>query len=169
MNLLATLVFFAFVALTVGSAMVVVFHSRIIYSAFALLFTLVGVASMYVYLGADFMAAAQVMVYVGGILILIIFGVFMTTRISSLEIPQITHQRYLALIPVGLLAVGLGWLIWTTPWASNPAPAGPTSAELGRLLLTDYLAPFEMASVLLLAALIGSMRMARLFRGMDNE
>ena len=119
MELLSELIFWGFVALTVGSALVVVFHSRIIYSAFALLFTFFGVAALYIYLSADFLAASQILIYVGGILTLIIFGVFLTSKISTLDIPQQTHQRFLALIPVGIIGICLVFVFTTTSWESN--------------------------------------------------
>ena len=98
MELLSELIFYCFVVLTIGSAVVVVFHPRVMYSAFALLFTFFGVGVLYLYLAADFLAASQLLIYVGGILILIIFGVFLTSSIMSLEILQETHQRFIALI-----------------------------------------------------------------------
>jgi len=164
MNILSEITFWFFVALTIGSAAVVVFHNKIIYSAFALLFTFVGVAALYVYLAADFLAASQVLVYVGGILTLIIFGVFMTMRISSLDIKQLAHQRIFAMIPIILIGIVLAWMIVKTPWIMATLNSEPTTKPLGEMLLTKYLIPFEMASVLLLAALIGAMRLARFFR-----
>jgi len=172
MELLKNTIFYLFVVLTVGSAAVVVFHKRIIYSAFSLLFTFFGVAALYLYLAADFLAASQVLIYVGGILTLIIFGVFLTAKITTLEIPDETHQRYAALIPVGLLGVGLFWMILSADWAAGglgaaPENPEPTTKALGKLLLTDYLVPFEVASMLLLAALIGAMRLARFYKSND--
>jgi NADH-quinone oxidoreductase subunit J len=164
LEILQHIIFYCFVALTIVSAGVVVFHKRIIYSAFALLFTFFGVAALYLYLGADFLAASQVLIYVGGILTLIIFGVLLTARLTSLDIPQQTHQRFIGLIPVALFGVGLGWVILKTPWRHVEAATGPTTQPLGELLLTRYLVPFEAASVLLLAALIGAMRLARFYR-----
>lgn len=166
--MLQTIIFGFFVALTIISAMIVVFHSRIIYSAFALLFTFFGVAALYVFLAADFLAAAQVLIYVGGILTLIIFGVFLTARITTLDIPQQTHQRYLALIPLAFLGIGLLLLFQNTTWPVRALPNAPTAQPLGQLLLTTYLVPFELASVLLLAALIGAMRLARFYRGRED-
>ncbi len=154
-------VFWLFVILTVGSAAVVVFSRRVIYSAFALLFTFFGVAGLYVFLAADFLAASQVLIYVGGILTLIIFGVFLTAKIYQMNIPQQTHQRYLALLPVlGMLAV-LIYTLYTAEWTLVEPASEPTTRHLGKLLLTTYLVPFEVASVLLLAALIGAMRLSR--------
>jgi len=164
MDILKQIIFYCFVALTIGSAAVVVFHKRIIYSAFALLFTFFGVAALYLYLAADFLAASQVLIYVGGILTLIIFGVFLTTRLTTLDIPQLAHQRFAALVPVVLIGIGLLWVILTTSWMVGKESVGPTTQQLGRLLLTRYLVPFELASILLLAALIGAMRLARFYR-----
>ncbi|MCX6639511.1 MAG: NADH-quinone oxidoreductase subunit J [bacterium] len=160
-ELLSQAAFWLFIIVTVGSAVVVVFHKRVIYSAFALLFTFFGVAGLYVFLAADFLAASQVLIYVGGILTLIIFGVFVTAKIYTMTIPQQTHQRFLALIPVLVIAGVLMYVLFTADWKVIDHPNQPTTARLGKLLLTTYLVPFEVASVLLLAALIGAMRLAR--------
>jgi NADH:ubiquinone oxidoreductase subunit 6 (subunit J) len=169
MEIVKNIFFWFFVAMTVISAIVVVFHRRIIYSAFALLFTFFGVAALYIFLAADFLAASQVLIYVGGILTLIIFGVFLTTRITTLDIPDQTHQRYLALIPLLLLGAGILIIILKTPWNAFTLTPQPTTRPLGQLLLTSYLLPFELASILLLAALVGAMRLARQFRGGRTE
>jgi len=164
MELLSQIIFWFFAAMTVISAIVVVFHNRIIYSAFALLFTFFGVAALYLFLAADFLAASQVLIYVGGILTLIIFGVFLTAKIQTLDIPDQTHQRYLALIPLAAIGSGVGWALYNTPWNSITPVVEPTTKQLGTLLLTTYLVPFEAASILLLAALVGAMRLARYYR-----
>ncbi|NQT35172.1 NADH-quinone oxidoreductase subunit J [bacterium] len=163
MEFISELIFWCFVLLTIASAAVVVFHKRVIYSAFALLFTFFGVAVLYLYLSADFLAASQLLIYVGGILTLIIFGVFLTTRIMTLDIPQQTHQRYLALIPITLIGVVLVAVILTSQWHTVTPETKETTEIIGRLLLSDYLVPFEVASILLLAALVGAMRLARYF------
>lgn len=169
METLSTIVFWFFVALTCTSAFVVVFNKRIIYSAFALMFTFFGVAALYLFLSADFLAAAQILIYVGGILTLIIFGVFLTAKITTLDIPHHTHQRYVALIPLALLGAGVYLAIRATSWVTTPpASPSPTTHELGRLLMTRYLVPFELASMLLLAALIGAMRLARYYRSRED-
>jgi NADH:ubiquinone oxidoreductase subunit 6 (subunit J) len=160
-EILTRAIFWLFVILTVASAGVVVFSRRVIYSAFALLFTFFGVAGLYVFLAADFLAASQVLIYVGGILTLIIFGVFMTAKIYQMNIPQQTTQRYLALLPVlGVLTV-LVYALFTTDWKTAEMAHVPTTKPLGVLLLTTYLVPFEVASILLLAALIGAMRFSK--------
>lgn len=160
-HVLTQLVFWGLVILTVGSAIVVVFSSKIIYSVFALLFTLSGVAGLYVFLAADFLAASQMLIYVGGILTLIIFGVFMTAKIYNMNIPEQTQQRYIALLPVLGIGAVLLYVLYTADWHIIDPTHVPTTKSLGKLLLTTYLVPFEVASVLLLAALIGAMRLAR--------
>jgi len=168
MEILRHIFFWFFVILTVGSAVVVVFHPRVIYSAFALLFAFVGVAGLYVFLSADFLAAAQILIYVGGILTLIIFGVFLTARITTLDIPHQTHQRYLALVPTALIGAGLYVVALRTAWPLAHFTPHPTTQVIGELLLTKYLVPFELASILLLAALIGAMRLARYYRKWED-
>ena len=79
-------IFYIFAAVTVGSAAVVVLARSLIYSAFALLFTFFGVAGLYVLLGADFLAATQLLVYVGGILVLLLFGVMLTHKLYDLDL-----------------------------------------------------------------------------------
>ena len=160
-EILTQALFWLFVGLTLVSAVVVVFAKRVIYSAFALLFTFFGVAGLYVFLAADFLAASQLLIYVGAILTLIIFGVFLTARIYTTDIPEQTHQRYLALIPVAGIAAALLYALYTADWKIVETAAEPTTKNLGRLLLTTYLVPFEVASMLLLAALIGAIRFAR--------
>ncbi len=147
--------------LTLASASVVTFSPRILYSAFALLFTFIGVAALYVLMAADFLAATQVIVYVGGILILIIFGVLLTSRITNLDIFEQTQQRYLALIPVGAVGIALMVMIIYTPWLVNQLAAQPTTAAIGRELIFTYVIAFEAASILLVAALIGAVRLGR--------
>ena len=82
------IIFYIFAFITVGSGAVVVFSKRIVYSAFALLFTFFGVAGLYILLSADFLAATQVIIYVGGILVLLLFGVMMTHRVYDVQIRQ---------------------------------------------------------------------------------
>src|SRR3989304_5749654 len=83
---IATVIFYLIAAVTVGSAAMVAFSRNIIHSAFSLLGTFAGVAAIYVFLGADFVAAVQVLIYVGGILVLILFAVMLTHRITDVRI-----------------------------------------------------------------------------------
>jgi len=159
---ISTAVFYLIALITVGSAVMVAFSRNIIYSAFALLGTFAGVAGLYVFLGADFVAAVQLLIYVGGILILIIFAVMLTHRITDVEITNRAAGRLPGLI---LIAVFLFLLIETvreTPWAKvKEVVYQPTTAKIGDLFLSHYLLPFELASLVLLAALIGAVVLSR--------
>ena len=159
---MAEITFWFIAGLTIISAVMVVYSKKLLNSAIALLFTLFGVAGLYVFLWADFLAAVQVIVYIGGILILIIFGIMLTNRITTVHISHSSIQRgYGGMVVVGLMGF-LGWMIVRTPWLQKQAmEPEQTVATIGRLLLTDYLMPFEVTSVLLLGALIGAATLSR--------
>jgi len=154
-------VFWVFAIVTVGSAAVVVLARTLIYSAFSLLFTFFGVAGLYVLLGADFLAATQLLIYVGGILVLLLFGVMLTHKIYDLDLKAETTQRAPGLIVAVGLFVILAATAVRTQWVGAPRPPAPTTAEIGRLFLGEYLLPFEAASVLLLVALMGAAMIVR--------
>jgi NADH-quinone oxidoreductase subunit J len=149
--------------MTIGGAAGCAFSRNIIYSAWSLLFAFMGVAGIYVFLGADFPAMAQVLIYIGGILVLILFAIMLTKQIG--EDPKLTNA-HLAL-PVGaVLAIvtiaTLTYMAVMAPWKLEATPSyAPVSAGLGVAFLTEWLLPFEVASVVLLAALIGSVIIAR--------
>jgi NADH-quinone oxidoreductase subunit J len=158
--------FYVFAFITVASAFIVVFSKNIIYSAFSLLFTFFGVAGLYVLLHADFLAVTQVLIYVGGILVLLLFGVMLTNKVINVEIKTGTVQTVPALILVAVVAGSLAGLFYSMWRGVGTPPAGPvtTTASLGELLMTSYLLPFEIASVILLVALVGAAMTARRHR-----
>jgi len=156
------ILFLIIAAITVISAAIVAFSNKIIYAAFSLLLTLFGFAALYVYLSADFIAVSQVMIYVGGILILILFGVLMTQKIYNVSVKSERNPVLPTLLTAVGSAVVLGLIIFKTPWR-QVADSGyaPITAKIGRAIMGDFLLPFEIASILLLAALIGSVFIAR--------
>lgn len=160
---LFTLAFYIFALVTLVSGAVVVFSKNIIYSAFALLFTFFGVAGLYVLLMADFIAITQLMIYVGGILILLLFGVMLTTKVISVDMRTGTVQTLPAVLVVSALAGVLVGVFWSTDWIVSPAAMGfeKTAPRIGEMLLSSYLLPFEIASVVLLVALVGAAMIAR--------
>jgi NADH-quinone oxidoreductase subunit J len=160
---LYTLVFFVFALITVVSAFVVVFSRNILYAAFALLFTFFGVAGLYVLLQADFLAVAQILIYVGGILVLLLFGVMLTNKVISVDIKTRSMQTVPALlVTVVVGGVIAGLFMYTWRGAAAPAPDMPTTTvAIGDLLMTTYLLPFEVASVVLLVALVGAAMTSR--------
>ncbi len=156
------LIFYLFAAITILSALVVVSAKNIVYAAFSLLFTFFGVSGLYVLLGADFIAIVQVMVYIGGILILLLFGVMLTHKITSVDIKTGTIQLIPALIIIGVFASVLIGLMYSTHWATNPAEIPVTTTKaLGNLLVTEYVLIFELLGILLLVAMIGAATIAR--------
>ena len=158
----STAVFYLIALITVLSAGMVAFSRNIIYSAFSLLGTFMGVAGLYVFLGADFVAAAQVLIYVGGILVLILFAVMLTHRITDVAITNRAAGRIPALIVVGVLVYLLVQTIRETAWVrAKEVIYAPTSATIGDQFLEQYLLPFELASVVLLAAMIGAVALSR--------
>ncbi len=165
MNAPADLIFFAVAGLTVAAAVLVAILPNILYSAVALLFSFAGVAGLYVFLSADFLAATQMLVYVGGILVLVLFAVFLSNRISGAKIGNPTHFRLPAALICLVLFGVLSYTAVSTPFAVKASGYLPTTADIGELLMTRYLLPFEVASVLLLAALIGAALVSRPERG----
>jgi NADH-quinone oxidoreductase subunit J len=157
------IVFYVFALITIGSAFVVVFSKNVIYSAFSLLFTFFGVAALYVLLRADFLAVTQVLIYVGGILVLLLFGVMLTNKVVSVDIKTGTIHIVPALVVVAIVAGSLAGLFYST-WKGVPPPASDpvsTTKSLGEMLMTGYLLPFEIASVILVVALVGAVMTAR--------
>ena len=159
---MADMVFWCIAALTVISAAFVVLNNQLLYAAVGLLFTLFGVAGLYVFLWADFIAGVQLLVYIGGILVLIIFGIMLTNQISSVRLSQTNVQQGVGAVVVTWLFIFLSMVIPKTPWLIQPAiEPDSTTAGVGVLLLTRYLLPFEVISVLLLGALIGAAVLSR--------
>ncbi len=157
------ILFYLFAIITLVSAGFVVTTRNVIYSAFFLLFTFFGVAGIYVLLAADFLAVVQIMVYVGGILILLLFGVMLTNKITNVDIRTGTANLLPASIAVGLLMGALVSIMIYTGWkVQQTAEIPETSIKyLGTLLITDYLLIFELLGILLLIALIGAASIAR--------
>lgn len=156
------IIFYLFAAVTLLSAFFVVTTRNIVRAAFFLLFTFFGVAGIYVLLGADFVAIVQLIVYVGGILILLIFGVMITNKITSVDIKTGTVQTLPAAIAVGLFTGIIGAVILNTDWfVVNTEMPASTLSTLGIMLINEYVLIFELLGILLLVALIGAASMAR--------
>jgi NADH-quinone oxidoreductase subunit J len=153
--------FYIFGLLTVLSAFVVVFSRNIVHSAFALMFTFFGVAALYVLLYADFVAVTQILVYVGGILVLIIFGVMLTTKVFSVEMKTGTLNLLPATLFTAIIAGVLIFVFYSTDWNILPDREwDATVYEIGALLVNDFVLPMQVAGVVLLIAMIGAVMMA---------
>lgn len=153
---------FAFIAVVSGA--IVVLTRNLMYAAFSLLFTLFAMAAFYVLLLADFLAVTQVLVYVGGILVLLLFGAMLTTKLVSVDLKTGTIHVIPALVLAALVGgtlAGLFYSTWSDSGTSAEGVAVATTAPIGELLMTRFVLPFEVASVILLVALIGATWTAR--------
>lgn len=155
-------IFYVLAAFTVWAAGVVVLGKNIVRAAVALIFTFCGMAALYVLLDAEFLAAVQVLIYVGGITILLLFAIMLTSRISSATARVINDQVPLSAIAAAGLLAGLIYAATHGIAAlSGPPPLPETAPFLGRALLTTYALPFEVVSILLLAGMVGAIILAR--------
>ncbi len=165
-----TVAFLFFALLTLGGALLALFARSVVNSAFSLMATFFGIAGFFLLLGADFLAVTQVLIYVGGILVLILFGVMLS--------PIDKKERSLARIGSALVLFGgiailvgfkianvSGWIVQKDlPEITRQKPETiPTVVDLGKGFLSNdgYLVPFELAAVVLLVALVGSVYIAR--------
>ena len=154
-------VFYLLAGLVLASAGGVAFSRNILHSAFALLGTLAGVAGLYLYLGADFVGVVQILIYVGGILVLLLFAVLLTNRIGDVKITNSSAGLIAGAAAALIVLAPLVRVAIDAPWKLTEATATPTTARLGDAFLSEYLLLFELASVILLMALVGAMVIAR--------
>lgn len=163
------IIFYIFSALTLAAGLFILFSRNLIYGAFALFVAFLGVAALYVLAGADFLAVSQIMIYVGGILVLLIFGIMLTqkkeksddsTRHNRVEVP-ITRKIWGFLTGIGLFGLLLK-VIFSSDFrmAGEEMSTKSTIKTIGVELMTSHLLPFEIAAILLLVALIGAAYLA---------
>ncbi len=160
------IVFIITAAVTLGAALMVVTARNLVHAALWLVMALFGVAVMFVFLNAGFLAVAQVVIYIGAIAILMIFAIMLTRHVASESGPQInSNWIWAAVLSIALFA-GLAWMLagWSGFSTALPemSPRADPLRELGIALVSPdmYVIPFEVASVLLLAALIGAIMVA---------
>jgi NAD(P)H-quinone oxidoreductase subunit 6 len=152
-------------AMMLGAALGVVLLSNIVYSAFLLGLVFISISGIYVLLNADFVAAAQVLIYVGAVNVLILFAIMLVNKREDFsDLPRRwIRQGSTALVCVGLFIL-LATMVLVTPWnfsTTSPAVVENTIVEIGKHFFSDYLLPFELASVLLLMAMVGAIILAR--------
>jgi NADH-quinone oxidoreductase subunit J len=159
---LVDVLFYLLAALTLLGAAGVALSRNILYSAIGLLAALLGAGSLYVFLSADFLAVTQLLVYIGGVLVLILFAVMLTNRITEIKVSNANvglwggAMLFIAVAPV-LLAMAT-----VTPFTvREPDVVLATTAAIGDAFLTKWLLPFEVASMVLLATLVGAVVIAR--------
>ena len=168
--LIDTVLFYVLAVLILGSAVMTITRRNVVYSAVWLISTLVGVAGIFLLQGAEFLAGVQIIVYIGGIMVLFLFVIMLVPLQEEATQRRFSNQKWLALVcgaaVFGMLAVivvqGVGKLDHPG-MAPPPGPGSLTenSETVGRVLFTEYLLPFELASILLLVAIIGAIVMSK--------
>ena len=154
--------FLVIAALAVASALGLVLRRNAIHGALFLVVNLGSVAALYLTLGAEFLAAVQVIVYAGAIMVLFVFAIMVLIPGKEETGPDPRRLTRLLALPVGaLLFVQLMVILTARPRAPAPGLSGGGVESLGQLLFTDYLFPFELTSVLLLATMVGVIVLAR--------
>lgn len=152
--------FWILAAVTVGSALMVVVVRNLIHAVMLLVVSFVGMAGLYVTLSADFVAVAQVLIYAGAISVLILFAIMLTPRAGRDNAE--TFLRLPALLLAVLLGFTMALVAVETDWEiASRGGFEETASVIGEALLSKYVLPFEMASVLLLAAMIGAIVLVR--------
>ncbi|HEX4210851.1 MAG TPA: NADH-quinone oxidoreductase subunit J [Candidatus Binataceae bacterium] len=161
--MVAQIVFWLMAILTVGSALITAFSRNIVYSAFALLGAFAGVVGIYILLAADFVAMVQIFVYIGGILVLTIFAVMLTQGIGDVHVSNRAVGTVPAVVTTFIIGAVMLYATVQTPWyaAKKALMVAPTTYGIGNAFLDAYVLPFELASLVLLAALIGAVVISR--------
>lgn len=161
-DLILQAIFLLLASLIVVAATAAVTLRNIFHSALALILCFAAVAGLYLLLEAPFVAAVQVLIYVGAISVLILFAVMLTERVMDPKLSARNEQWWLGLVLTSIAATTLGAVVGSAPWPTSNAPLLTDQvATLGRELLTTYVLPFEVASLLLLMALLGAIIIAR--------
>lgn len=156
------IIFYGLALIIVVSALFTAFSRNIVHSAFALFGALAGVAGIYALLSADFLFIIQIFIYIGGILVVTIFAVMLTQGIADVNV----SNRAVGVVPALVTVIAAGgvmlYAIIRTSWyGAQPGPIAPTTYGIGNAFLGPYVLPFEIASLVLLAALIGAIVISR--------
>ncbi len=155
-------IFLLFSLITLGAGLAVVTSRNIFHSALHLILSFVGVAGLYVLLEAPFLAAVQILVYVGAVAVLIVFAIMLTRRLMAEDLVQRNAQWRLSGLGSLLLFGGLCCILIRANWpVVKAAVPKEMITNLGKDLMEPHLIPFEITSVLLLVALMGSILIAR--------
>ena len=155
------IVFFVFAAVAIIAAIGIVRADNIVHAILAHIMTLLSIAALYILLGAEFVAGVQVMIYAGAVTIMLLFSMMLTKVATggakTLDYPQVAP----ALLVAGLFLFLIVYSIRTTKWHTALSKVVFTPAVVGKVLFKYYVLPFEIVSVILLAALVGAVILAR--------
>jgi len=161
-SLLGPVLFYLLAAVTLVFGAIVAFSRNIVHSAFALVGSFMGVAGIYIALAADFLAIVQILLYIGGIVVLMLFAVMLTHRIADVRVSNRTVGSIPAFVLIAIVGASMGYTLLHTSWHGvDVGDPVATTAVIGNAFLTTYVLPFELASVVLLAALVGAVVLSR--------
>lgn len=178
--MLDTIIFYIFAAMTLAGGILTVTRRSAVHSAVSLIVSLLGVAGLYLLLQAEFLFVVQIILYIGGIMLLFLFVIMLVNLDEAAKQRQFNRQWWLALACIVGIGAEVTYFVLkgasAFPWAPKPLEAPPVQpAPLGNTqaiadtLFKDYLLPFEIASVLLLVAVVGSVYMAKKEVGEESE
>ena len=163
-----TILFYCFAVLVLGGAVLTITRRSAVHSAIALIVSLLGVAGLYLLQQAEFLFAVQIVLYVGGIMVLFLFVIMLVNLDQAARERQFNRQWLVALVAVAVVGAQIAYFISRGQAAFHiadigAAPASPlgNTEVLADALFSEYLLPFEIASVLLLVAVVGSVVMAK--------
>ena len=167
--LMDTVLFYVFAVLTLGGALLTITRRSAVHSAISLIVSLMGVAGLYLLQQAEFLFAVQIVLYVGGIMVLFLFVIMLVNLDQAMKERQFNRQWLVAIVAVALVGGELGYFLYRGregfQVAGSAVPAPPpglgNTERIADALFTTYLLPFEIASLLLLVAVVGSVVMAK--------
>ncbi|GGE05168.1 NADH:ubiquinone oxidoreductase subunit J [Marinithermofilum abyssi] len=156
------LAFFLLSVMAIGGAVFMIHFTRVVHMVLALAFTFLSIAGIYVLLHAEFVAAVQVLIYTGAVSILMLFGIMLTKHRTSDHSDSRSRHQLLSFVGVAAFFGVIMWVIYHTPFSGGKAETAKyTVANLGEWVFKQYVIPFELTSVLLLAALVGAVILAK--------
>jgi len=161
-SIIYNIIFYVLAVIVMGSGAYVAISKNIVRCAFAMVFTFIGVAGLFILLSADFIAATQLLIYVGGTLVLILFAVMLSSRISDIKVSNLS----VGVIPGTMITICftaiLIYIALFTKWnTKDTLEFNPTTISIGNALLSKWLIGFEMISILILVGLMGAVVIAR--------
>lgn len=152
--------FWVLAVITLGSALMVSLVRDLIHAVLFLILAFIGVSGLYITLSADFVAVVQVLIYAGAISVLMLFAILLTPR-SARDNAGVPYRAPLSLV-AGLVGAVIIFVAIKTDWTTaDDGRFGTTAAEIGKALLDPYVLPFEVASVLLVIAMVGAIMLVR--------
>ena len=154
---------FSIIALVIlNSAINVVRSTDLVHTVFWLALTLLGTAALFVHLDAEFLAAVQVLLYTGGVVTLMLFGVMLTRRVDGARILHESGNAFRAIACAVAVFAAIATAIYRSPQTAHAVATDlPDTEALGQFFLQQMVLPFELLSLLLLAAMVGAITLAR--------